>query len=351
MKKTILLFVISVFLSHFSKAQFKIEDLKEWDKVKTDTTYVLLDSLSSHKNDSVKIFFNTYWKISTIKFIDATSYRNYLSPNATFLSLVYGLNRRALPSNPTMGRGPVSTTVVTIELSLQLWNCRDKYFKKDKKWSLKYINALVKMDIFLPSIQDNIGMGLAFQQGDFSSAPQVSADASTFKDEDGLVLGVAQNLGEYMCWGKGALKNYVQILNNLITIHKKNIPVVTGINVKNLKTDTLYVPDFIKKRVRYRANLAGQPKEVKSKDLFEEYTLNHTTISISNLNKKILAAKKDFYYLIDIGRPMNIQESYKKSESTVYVINGLTGEVVYIEEISDMNSSVMKHIYKEVVKN
>jgi hypothetical protein len=347
MKKDIFLLVITIVLFNASKAQFKIEDINAWDKIKGDTTYVLMDSVTSPKNNAVKDFFKQYWKISTVKFIESGSFQNYLSLHASYLSLVYQVISK------TLYLRRMTRDIGTVELSFQLWACKEKYFKKDKKWKLDYLNTIGKLDIYLPSIHDPMGNSIEFDRNDFPSSPKVSANPDVYEESGGQLLGVSQDVTGTMCWGKGVLKNYIQILNYLITIHKNGELRITNNDIKNLKVDTLHVPDYIRKTEKYRVNMTGHPKEVKTKELFDDYLLNHATGSAIEFNKRILNTKNDFYYLIYVGRltSVNNRATYTKSEGTIGIVNGLTGEVVYTEDVSDFDSSDMKQIYKEAMKN
>ncbi len=47
-----------IFISAFTcKAQFKVVNIDEWDRVKNDTTYILMDNVTSKVNDPYKELF------------------------------------------------------------------------------------------------------------------------------------------------------------------------------------------------------------------------------------------------------------------------------------------------------
>ena len=67
------------------------------------------------------------------------------------------------------------------------------------------------------------------------------------------------------------------------------------------------------------------------------YKLNHFTITMDSLNKKIMKASEDFYYLLYIGNHLS-------------VIDAFTGDIVYAQQISEINSHVMDDLYKAIMK-
>ena len=135
-----------------------------------------------------------------------------------------------------------------------------------------------------------------------------------------------EELGLYN-FNLGYIKNYFQQLNDKL-IKGENLivknDVINKSELKKLKTKTLYVPDWMLRKIN---GTKGFLKEVLSpKELMKKYPYKYLVVSNEEINDKILN-KEEFYYL------MHTQIYHMK---LVSVINSLTGEIVYL----NMNSMV-----------
>lgn len=130
----------------------------------------------------------------------------------------------------------------------------------------------------------------------------------------------------------GYLKNYFQIVNN--TINSKGAidsfeNYCNKSKIKELKTKTLYIPDYIKTKFQM---LTSSTKEVKIEELFKNYNFKYELISSENLDQKILNGNEDFYYL-----------SYVNSQGIKFisVTNGKTGEIIY-RDFNTTSNNILK---------
>lgn len=347
MKRTLLIFSALVFAGYTSHAQFKMQNLDEWNKVKNDTTYILMDSLSSHRNDSYKKLFTQYWKATPIRFIDAADYTKYLSPHASYFSYVYKkipvqvhvtLGRGAM-MNAAMARGgmmnmPPQPSPANNNMDMQLWVCSEKYFKKKKKWNVSYSEPVITMEIYL-----NMEKAMNTDPSTYSQS-SLQEGKSVVKEQGGTMNGLygTDNIDWVFNWGEGVLKNYIQILNAMVAAGKKGEPPVSKSNVRNLKNATLYVPDYIK----WKLSNTGSLKASDMKSLMSGYKLKYSVKSMQDINDIIMHSAKDMYYLMYVN---------KFPESYVYVINGYTGEIVYAAKAGkSMEKGDIKDVYKAAMK-
>lgn len=157
-KRIVFLFISCLILCHISQAQFQFQNSDEWERVKTDTAYVLLNNVASSKNDPVKELFNTYWKISPVRYLEASDFENHLSPDALYFSLVYR-TETSFSASPQEGYynssgwhtvGPLSTggsSSLTINLNWQLWTF--KFECKGFRFKFQYAHILCAFLFFL----------------------------------------------------------------------------------------------------------------------------------------------------------------------------------------------------------
>lgn len=150
----------------------------------------------------------------------------------------------------------------------------------------------------------------------------------------------------YTNYSLGHLKNYLQFINNEFENEGYAFAFAESLDkkkIKSLKTNTLYVPDFIKNE--YNAWLqtptGGTEKEREDKDdLFKNYNHPYEWITKDDLNNKILTATEDFYYLM-----------YNRinSEKIIVVMNGFTGEVIY-QDYQAMSYNIKKKDISRISK-
>jgi hypothetical protein len=128
----------------------------------------------------------------------------------------------------------------------------------------------------------------------------------------------------------GTLKNYFQKVNELLSKEQfywmyeaDKLP-----EIKNLKTATLYIPDYNK--IKYRpVKMADEDKSEKDlTELFEDYPYKYEFISDKNLENKILN-NEEIYYL----RYVKVN-----SQKFFHIVNSKSGEVIYRDYDSGMSS-------------
>jgi len=331
----------------FGQSQIEVKSIDEWNRVKGDTTFVIMDSVGEASNDVYKKIFTDYWKISKIQFIGTDEFQHYLSPGSAYLSLVYPITDTKLdlssskydPDLPDAANQLAMSAEESLNLmTLKLWTCSDKYFKKSDKFLLSYVKEIAAIKMYA----DVAGVSMAVKQ----NKNNVSKDAAktymhTIQDPGGSISGpYSEGAGAYIFnWGPGIVKNYVQLLNHLLTNGTTGGLIINNDSAKAAKNDTLFVPDYLK----YDPASTSKYKERKIDDYFKGYEGNYTVLSNDDLNDKIMHAKKNMYYL----------QYIRNTVPTVYVVNGFTGQIVYMKKLTpdaELAADDITKVYKAISK-
>lgn len=155
------------------------------------------------------------------------------------------------------------------------------------------------------------------------------------------------NKSIYQNYTLGMLQNYFQKVSSLIS--KEEFCDLRETDktseVKNLKKETLYIPDYNK--------IAFKPVKVKEisksdenlKELFEDYKYKYSFISDKDLDTKI-ANGDNFYYL----RYVKVN-----NRKFFHIVNGKTGEVIYRDYEAglgtyNIDGNDFKKLAKEIAK-
>jgi hypothetical protein len=142
----------------------------------------------------------------------------------------------------------------------------------------------------------------------------------------------------------GYLKNYFQYVNDNLISEGFSFAYDTDYDKKKIKAlakATLYVPDYFK--VRSKLGWSDEDRE-NPDELFKKYTYKYEFISDEDLDKKILNATEDFYY---------IMYTRVNGQKFVSVVNGKTGDIIYKDyqtfsyqvkpkDIGELNSKIKK---------
>lgn len=143
------------------------------------------------------------------------------------------------------------------------------------------------------------------------------------------------NKKSFKNYNLGMLKNYLQKINSLLLTEEFNWMYESEKTeeVSNLKTKTLYIPDYNK--ITYKpGKFADEPKSEKQlTELFEDYKYKYEFISVENLDKKILN-NEEVYYL---------QYVRINNEKFFNIVNGKTGDVVYRDYEAGMGTYNIDH--------
>lgn len=318
--KKISISIFALLSSFMVNGQFQIDNLDEIPKIKKGITYITMtDPQASSAKDYIDLF-KKHWTFSKIEFIKYSDIDKYLLPGNFFLT-INGYQATWTPNSAMYKEGSpkISIDYGHTRLYLELWTCSERYFKKKKK------NDLENMD----------RLGVA--------RIELFTDFLTILDPKNIYSGNYDGDGHIRNWGLGVLKNYLeQLMINLQNSTKKVLSDEIAINtkLKELKKQTLYVPDYVLiKFNKFTGEESGKNEEAA---IFKDYKSDYKIISGKDLNDKILNSKTPFYYLIYIN---------SGSEKYINVINSENGEVIYSKytEVSyNIKSEDLKDLFKKV---
>lgn len=306
MKKSIL--IILLFLFGQANAQYFIQYPAWYPGTGFKTLFVITEDSSKPYAKEVYAIVKQYWTLCPVKMIQAR-YSHEIPENLfiqgnLFLSAQTNSTSTVFERRYSNGITTRSSPVVNDYFNINIWSAGDKI--NPKRSISENAFTLGSAELFNRTI--TLGK-LAWESGgDFTSA--------LFAND--------------FCNGmKGNIKNMIQFFNSELPKNnaKKfltDMPPAEELN--NLKKDTLFMPNcwyggpgtmLVDEKEKYT-----RATEKFIEDIITGYSYKIKLITREELNRKILNAQKNFYYL------NYIQSSADKSVS---VINGFTGDVVYSE--------------------
>jgi len=141
----------------------------------------------------------------------------------------------------------------------------------------------------------------------------------TVRKEDALEYIYEE--GQLKNWTAGFLKNYLKYVNDALTKKSERwlfLSDETNPELKNLKTDTLYIPEYT--LTKFNKFTGDESKKLDEEELFKPYNFNYKIINTADLSKKIIESKEPFYYMV-----------YIKSSTDKYIniYNSKSGTLIY----------------------
>jgi hypothetical protein len=316
--KIILLFII-LFQASEGFGQILIETTSENERIKNGTTYVILKDSTTDKIKQYMDVLKKYWTHSKIEFISFSEIDKNMGPENSYLMFGSTTNTTTSVRTGSFGfqREGVSSSCTYIYL--ELFTIKQEVFKaKRKKYKFNYKDKIriARIDLFT----------------DFDAVQNVDLIFKSNFDGNGHIYN----------WGPGFLKNNVQTLMGYLrkneVVQLKN-EIENDIELKNLKTETLYVPSYT--MIKYNKFNGNESKSHDEEDIFEDYKNKYKIISTEELNNKILSETKPFYYLVYIR---------SCTQKFINVVNSSTGEIIYSEynAISyNMKTKDLRKLYKK----
>ena len=130
----------------------------------------------------------------------------------------------------------------------------------------------------------------------------------------------------------GFFKNYIQQVDSMINQGKVYWMYGNDVkeNLKMLKTDTLYIPEYIEKEYSEPKFFATKESNETFAEVIEEYKLPFKVISEDDLNKKIIS-NEPIYYL-RFARMVH--------QKFIIVVDGQTGEEIYKKYVPGIASKL-----------
>ena len=334
--------IVIIYLSicHLCTAQIELTNIKELERIKNGTTYITFKDTNSAIAKQYMDIYRKYWTISKIKFINDTDIDLYVSPESSFFNMTcFDPTVAYVMYNPIYA--PVyngNYTSANNEYSSQL-NTQMNSWHKPRTYKVTYLymslwtyklNYLKKKNKREPDDNDEITIARIALFPDY----QALIDPESIFQYDYDWGGHINN------WSPEILKNYLLGLDSYFNAGKQIFFKANEIANKNklvdLKTQTLYIPDYI-------LNIYGgvgrdQSQKHIPEDLFKDYMYSYKIISTKELDSKIATDQAPFYYLIyvkDCGNKL------------ITISDSQIGEVVY-STYTQMSYNVKPGDFKDI---
>jgi hypothetical protein len=282
-------FLFITLIAFNSKSQIAISNIKEIEKIKNGTTFIVMKDPYSEKVIEFINAFKSSWTISKLEFIKYEDIQKKMSFQNSFLTFEHYTK-----TSSDMNNSSVSSTVT--HLYLQLWTCDPEYFKKEQ--GIMQLQNLPKIEV---------------------ARIELFTDVYLLINPDLIYVYNFNMDGHIYNWGPGIVKNYIQTLMIYLNKNDKRW-LYSGIKdkqqLKKLKTDSLYVPHYF--MLKYKK--MDESRRHKERKLFKHYKNKYVILSDSSLNEKILNSEEAFYYLLYVRSFM---------DKFICVMNSKTGEMIY----------------------
>jgi len=178
-------------------------------------------------------------------------------------------------------------------------------------------NGASKSNVYLTLNMEIKGKIKYFSRIDLDMTGKSHSNARTIYKEDRTSYLYKE--AEINNWSIGYLKNYLQFINNKL-INNEIYWVFTSKtykNLSNLKSDVLYIPEYIFEN----SDISTESEEKKEiMKLMKKYPYNYKIISKEELSSLIVESEKSIYYLLYIS---------SSSDKFVSVTNGFSGNLLY----------------------
>jgi hypothetical protein len=197
-------------------------------------------------------------------------------------------------------------------------------YKGGSKTSVDYSHTHLYLELWTPSakfLASKSKKGIGKKDHQQLARIDLFTDFPTLNNPSNIYLTDYSGEGHIRNWGPGILKNYLQILMQMLDAGKEvklYSQQLEDPKVKELKNKTLYVPDYV--LTKFNKFSGDETKKHEEKDIFEDYKFKYQLLPIAELNKKILEDKEPFYYLVYIK---------SSTDKFLTIINSSTGEIIY----------------------
>lgn len=334
MKRILLLLVLLI--TNVSFAQFAVSkndsgklsefEKERFERFKTSTTIFVLSNVYS--KEQYETILNETWTVTPFKVVSANDfdYLDYLNGDFSFAHLQTKI--RTSGSSFFVDSFINFYLLDTKEINEKLPKTKNK---QDKIIDLVFDNiqgigriALFSNTELLKLADKNNGSGggvsLTYKDPSIKTYSKNTKDQK-LKDYHKEMISMTYDNNSFKNYSLGYLKNYFKYFNDLLV----NETFVWLYNqgktqeIKKLKTETLYIPDFAK--VEYR------PGKIKDEDFSEEdikkmmspYKYKYEFISKDELDAKIMNNEEVYYF-----RYVKLN-----SDSFIQIVNSKTGDVIY----------------------
>lgn len=292
----------------YRTGSFSASDIQ---KLKSTTTLFVLQDKDFDNIKEWEDAIKSVWTVSPFKIAKRTELEQ---SNNRYSYFTFG----NFTSDNSISESPTSKLLMTWQhFSYDLWIPGSGNFNEDDDREMSYARILIYPDT----------MALNY--------PRKISSSHDMYVNSLLYTSVLYNWQPYM------LKGYLKIVNDLL-LNKESRSLYTDDEDKSalkvLKTDTLYIPDYINNKSDHR----GERETVEAtdlKELYDNYTNPVRVVSSSELNQIILNASKPVYFLAFIkshpNRYINVFDSKSgKSLFTRCAVKGTNFSYKYLKELN-----------------
>lgn len=301
--RSFLLFLLLALSAFPAYSQFAISNAKEIPRVKKGITYVAMKDTAAAVAQPYKAMFR-YWTCSKVVFIQYKDILDYVSADASFFTIGGYETTSTFTHMTSTGGMKQGLSYTNTHLYLELWVCDPKELEKWQK-------RKKKKDELPDRVKEVIGRIELF------------TDFPSLSDPDLLFKSDYDGGGHIRNWSPGYLKNYIRVLMQLLDKAEERT-LFKGITdykqLKTLKKQTLYVPDYI--LISFNKFTGNETQRHKEKSILGDYKYPYKLVTNEELNQKILDESQPVYYLVYIK---------SSTDKFISVYNSQTGELIYTD--------------------
>ncbi len=304
------------------RSDFKDKDFEYFKKTKT-----IVVIPSELEEEDFKKIFSELWNVTPYEFVSQETFKENENAYKKNNNSVFKLNKNIYAKGKrNIATGESRQTGEIINFSFRLYT----YKKKNKKKHYRYTIANI---FFSPTIKYRTevvyGSG---RKGTFGE--KINKKKINNNDEE----------SGFYTFKIGYIKNFIRILNDRLVnndIYSLRDDYVNKNTIKNLKTKTLYAPDWILRR--YAPKSSTLKKISIPEEFFEDYDYEYKVISDDELNSKILEGEPIYYLL---HTQFNAQKVFAiidaKNSKYVFVYNGVFSYNVKSSDFKKLNKAISK---------
>ena len=273
-----------------------------------------------HKTTTVFIFSNLYereiyeeilsksWNVTPYKIVNIEEFKllDYLNGSYSFASVKGN-------TLTTQNMSKIGTSATYLYSDFEFFMYKDKELLKELKSPKIKSKKNYEIRNIIESNKVRLGIFILYPNGKF-----IDVALRSSKNKASEAMATQNTFHNYQ---PGFLLNYFQKINQLIKDKESRCMYykVAKSELKNLKTQTLYIPEYI--ATKYSGlSLKERPHTEKQRaKLFKNYKFKYAYISDEEINEKILK-QEEFYYL---------RYCRSNTQRFVDVVNSKTGEIIY----------------------
>lgn len=280
-----LLFVVLLIVPSVLMAQFEVDNLKTFEKIRDGKTYLLVHNADAPEAKPYIEAISDAWELTDLYIVDLTKSSLPLESNSSYLSLSWIMK--------TSSDGGVTT-----HMSYEFYTLEEDAHDPEKT----SIKASDRITLFRVEMHPTFQVAMNPQRTD-------TMDLS-FEDS-------------FRNWSPGLAKTYVKVCQNMILNEQERTRWKYYVNkekVSGIANHPLLVPDYVLNS--FNAFSGDESSRNEEEKVFKKYTYPYELLDKRALSDQLLKATDETYLFL-----------YVKSSTDKHLaaINAGTGEVLYTE--------------------